>query len=334
VEKPQLVNFIAKIMEDSGFKVYKNFKTTKQIVDIYAVLPTSMGDFGVVVACKNYEKEFEVGTDILREMEEVSNILKASKITVVTSSSFSPQAIKYAERNNIKLVDRNKLITLAQKYSKKEGYNKNNPIFSTKPEESNFLDEKDKFYDNPLNYDNGEPLSNSVYDNETIEPNYTDSTLSYEDEAYVNEFLNNDNYGRETNSEPKYSLFKHNTTQSNSRSLFGARKNTQPKRKGFNFNIKRSNMELPASIEKLRPLWTNTIFLIVVVVLLSYIISYALISLTSIPGGIAGVVELLVALALSYGLVLFVDRDGAQILVKGTAIFFVSLIILMLLVIL
>ena len=26
MEKPQLINFIAKVMEDSGFKVYKNFK--------------------------------------------------------------------------------------------------------------------------------------------------------------------------------------------------------------------------------------------------------------------------------------------------------------------
>ena len=60
MEKPQLINFIAKVMEDSGFKIYKNFKTSRKTIDIYAVLPTSMGDFGVVVACKNYDRTFEM----------------------------------------------------------------------------------------------------------------------------------------------------------------------------------------------------------------------------------------------------------------------------------
>ena len=60
LEKPQLINFIAKVLEDSGFKVYKNFKTSQRVIDIYAVLPTTIGDFGVVVACKNYEKTFEI----------------------------------------------------------------------------------------------------------------------------------------------------------------------------------------------------------------------------------------------------------------------------------
>ena len=38
LEKPQLINFIAKVMEDSGFRVYKNFKTSQRVIDIYAVL--------------------------------------------------------------------------------------------------------------------------------------------------------------------------------------------------------------------------------------------------------------------------------------------------------
>lgn len=335
MEKPQLINFIAKVMEDSGFKVYKNFKTTKQIVDIYAVLPSSMGDIGVVVACKNYEKEFEVGTDILRQMEEVSDILKASKITVVTSSSFSKQAVNYAKKRNIKLVDRNKLTALAQKYSEKDHTKNLNNLITKQTNE-------DEIFDNPTTYDNGEPLLDTDYDNSTIETVKDDSTpLSYEDEATVNEFLNNDNFGQDDNVTPKHSLFKGNTNRNDSpnfKSLFSnaksSRRSSGKSSNRFNFNSDKPKKEGPSTIDKLKPIWSNTLFLIVVVVLLSYIISYALISLTNIPGGIAGVVELLVALALSYGLILFVDRDGAQILVKGTVIFFISLIILMLLVIL
>ena len=45
-------------MEDSGFKVYKNFKTSQRVIDIYAILPKKIGDFGVVVECKKYDKNF------------------------------------------------------------------------------------------------------------------------------------------------------------------------------------------------------------------------------------------------------------------------------------
>ena len=47
-------------MEDSGFKIYKNFRTSQKVVDIYAILPTTIGDFGVVVACKNYDKRWKM----------------------------------------------------------------------------------------------------------------------------------------------------------------------------------------------------------------------------------------------------------------------------------
>ena len=57
-----MINFIAKVMEDSGFKVYKNFKTSQKVIDIYAIMPTTIGDFDVVVACKNYDKEVNMGS--------------------------------------------------------------------------------------------------------------------------------------------------------------------------------------------------------------------------------------------------------------------------------
>ena len=93
-----MINFIAKVMEDSGFKVYKNFKTSQRVIDIYAILPTTIGDFGVVVACKNYDKNFEVGVDVLRDMERVAESLKASKVAIIASSSFTNQATNYALR--------------------------------------------------------------------------------------------------------------------------------------------------------------------------------------------------------------------------------------------
>ncbi|WP_225369436.1 restriction endonuclease [Methanobrevibacter arboriphilus] len=115
MEKLQLVNFISKVMEESGFKVYKDFKTSQKVIDIYGVLPSVMGDFSVVVACKNYDKQWEVGIDILKEMEMIGRNLKASKVVIVTSSIFSSQSRNYASKKNIKLIDRDNLMILAKK---------------------------------------------------------------------------------------------------------------------------------------------------------------------------------------------------------------------------
>jgi hypothetical protein len=117
LDKNRLVRFMARVMEESGFKVYRNFQTSRHIIDIYGVLPTVLGDIGVVVACKNYDDRWEVGLDVLKEMEMVGKTLKASKIVVVTTSYFTNNAINYAGRRNIKIIDKDGLLALAKKFS-------------------------------------------------------------------------------------------------------------------------------------------------------------------------------------------------------------------------
>ena len=50
------------------------------------------------------------------------------------------------------------------------------------------------------------------------------------------------------------------------------------------------------------------------------------------PTGYLGIAELIIALLLSYTVVMYTDEE-ADVLVKGTIIFFISLIILMILMI-
>ncbi|AUB55235.1 restriction endonuclease [Methanobacterium sp. MZ-A1] len=119
LDKNRLVKFMARVMEESGFKVYRNFQTSRHIIDIYGVLPTILGDIGVVVACKNYDDRWEVGLDVLKEMEMVGKTLKASKIVIVTTSYFTKSAVNYADRRNIKIIDKDGLVTLAKKFSAK-----------------------------------------------------------------------------------------------------------------------------------------------------------------------------------------------------------------------
>ncbi len=117
MDKNRLIKFMARVMEESGFKVYRNFQTSRHIIDIYGVLPTVLGDIGVVVACKNYDDRWEVGLDVLKEMEMVGKTLKASKIVVVTTSYFTNSAINYASRRNIKTIDKDGLMVMAKKFS-------------------------------------------------------------------------------------------------------------------------------------------------------------------------------------------------------------------------
>jgi restriction endonuclease Mrr len=119
LEKNRLVDFVAKIMEKSGFKVHKYFKTSKHLVDIYGVLPTVLGDIGVVVTCKNYEEKWKVGLDVLKEMEMVAKTLQASKVIVVTTSTFSDNALSYANGRNISLIDKDDLMNIAKSLSNK-----------------------------------------------------------------------------------------------------------------------------------------------------------------------------------------------------------------------
>ena len=81
----------------------------------------------------------------------------------------------------------------------------------------------------------------------------------------------------------------------------------------------------------LKPILSNTIVIIAIVVLVTYLIAYVLYILgnfAKVPAGYLGLVELIVAFLLSYAFALYAERSS-DILVKGTIIFFISLVILM-----
>ena len=75
----------------------------------------------------------------------------------------------------------------------------------------------------------------------------------------------------------------------------------------------------------------NPLVLIILVVVVSYLLSFIVGNLLRMDAGIAGLIELVVALLLSYGLSLYTDRNR-DFVVKGTFVFFVSLIILIILI--
>ena len=74
----------------------------------------------------------------------------------------------------------------------------------------------------------------------------------------------------------------------------------------------------------------NPVILLVVIV--SYALSYLLGNVLKAGGGIGGLVEMLVALVMSYGLTYFFSERNRYFIIRGTVIFFVSLIILIILI--
>ena len=287
-------------MEDSGFKVYKNFKTSQKVIDIYAILPTTIGDFGVVVACKNYEKTFQIGVDVLKEMEDVQASIKASKVTIVASCYFSEQARNYALRKNIKIVDRDGLLELARKYQDRT---------------------------------NQTTLDNTPYDGgagQYIEEEYPEYTYDASDMEYIMQ-------RRDANPAVyKNTLYRqvYEPRNINPRGLL----NRIPHPPARNHNVQTNLYNYDAgtrggflSNPLVATLIKNPIVLIILVVVFSYLISFIAGSLLKMDSGMAGLIEMIVALLLSYGLSLYTDRN-TDFIVKGTFIFFISLIILILLI--
>ena len=299
MEKPQLINFIAKVMEDSGFKVYKNFKTSQKVIDIYAVLPTTIGDFGVVVACKNYDKDFEIGVDVLKEMEDVQQSIKASKVTIVSSSYFSNQAKNYALRKNIKLVDRDNLLELAKRYQDRTSQT---------------------------------TLDNTPYDGGAsayIEEQYPD--YEYEYDASDMEYLMQ---RREAYPNVYKSSLYRQSDEPRSRSVlsFLNRNRSSPSTRSSQSDLYNYNSPRNANYEPLLfKLINNPIVLIILVVAISYALAFLFGNVLGMDAGICGLVEMIVALLLSYGLSLYTERNS-DFLIKGTFVFFISLIILIILI--
>lgn len=263
LEKDRLVRFIAKVMEESGFKVYKDYKTSRHVIDIYGVLPTELGDMGVVVACKNYDEHWEVGLDVLKEMEMVGKTLQASKVVVVTSSNFTTSASNYAARKNIKLIDKEGIITIAKKFSKKD------------------------------------------YEYEDSDADTAEEYGDDQREVYTS------------------------IPPSKKSALFSGGNKSLSKVKSKSIS---PSVNLGGVVPTVKAILHNTIALIVIVLLLSSLITYV-IGIFNKSTAVTGMSKILSSAILAYGLVFLVEKNSNEVLTKGTIVFFVSMIIYVILII-
>jgi len=96
---------IASIMEDMGFDVELTQATRDGGSDIIAYVKNAVCEYLTLVECKKYAPDNKVGVGIVREVTGVHHIKNATKSIIVTTSFFTPDAIKEAAafKNNIDL---------------------------------------------------------------------------------------------------------------------------------------------------------------------------------------------------------------------------------------
>ena len=95
----------------------------------------------------------------------------------------------------------------------------------------------------------------------------------------------------------------------------------------YNYNSMQNSYREPLLLKLLN----NPIVLVIFVVVAAYVIAYLLGNILHIDAGFVGIIEMVVALLLSYGISLYTVRNS-DFIVKGSFVFFISLIILIILI--
>jgi len=287
LEKERLIKFIATIMEESGFKTTTNYPVDNQVIDIYATLETSVGEVGVVVACKNYEEPWTVGLDVLKDMEHAAKAVNASKILIFTTSRFTHGAAVYAQKRNIKLVDKKGLMKIAQNYSKKQR------VVSEPSVDEDEFDYDDYYYES-----SSRPQS--------LNPNRGNNSHA----IFSGRFSRSN---RSSNS----SLNQYQSTSYQPRSYINTASN-----RSISIRDKLPAVDVDKSLTFFKE---HMIVYMVLLIIIAAIISLIFNRITT--GRYTGLGKIAASAIVCYGGLLLVERNLSELLFKGSIIFFISIII-------
>lgn len=289
MDKERLLNFIATIMEDSGFRTQLNYPIANQVIDIYGTLDTSVGEVGVIVAVKNYEEPWKIGLDVLKDMEVAAKAIKASKIIIFTTSSYTHGAAVYAQKRNIKLVDRKGLIKIAKDYAEKT-----NIVTDENTEEEYYYDgEEDDYID--------------LNDNINTKP------------ASLNP------HSSSNNTQTIFSTGRLNRSSSTSYS-YQQNLSNQPRRSLISKVPKLTTPKINVNVDKAFDFFKNhMIVYLILLVIIASIISYIFNLITA--GPYTGLGKIVTSAIICYGGLSLVNRNLSDILFSGSIIFFISIII-------
>lgn len=111
---------IASILKDLGFEVELTQATRDGGSDIIAYIRNAVCSYLTLVECKKYAPENKVGVGIIRQVTGVHHLKRATKSLIVTTSYFSPDAIKEAKafENQLDLKDYDSVKDWLKRYRK------------------------------------------------------------------------------------------------------------------------------------------------------------------------------------------------------------------------
>lgn len=290
MEKEQLVNFISTIMDDSGFSVTKNYKVDNKTIDIYGTLTTRAGEVGVVVACKNYEEPWKVDVSVLKEMEALARKVHASKVIIFTTSSYSHGCVLYAQKRNIKLVDRKGLIKIAKNYAERRNI-VSEPVVSYEDEYSGYNAQPNR---NPPRLDSSSQRRRFKNKRRSSRASLSRGSSTYSHSGYDR-------------------VHRASASRLSSHSSHGG---------GGNFLAKVSSLDMSGILDFYD---RHQIIYLIILVLLSAAVAYLFSLLTS--GPYTGLGKIITSAIICFGGLGLVERNISNLIFKAGIIFFISIII-------
>ena len=104
---------VAHLLSQFGWKVELTPQTRDGGVDIFATSQdTADLDVSWIVECKKFSENRKVGVELLRQLHGAKEFLGVSNAVLVTTSSFTPDAVQFAAKlYDLKLIDRKKLLS-------------------------------------------------------------------------------------------------------------------------------------------------------------------------------------------------------------------------------
>ena len=293
MEKERLVNFISTIMDDSGFNVTKNYRVGNETIDIYGTLRTKAGEVGVVVACKNYVEPWTVGLEVVKDMEKLARKVHASKIIIFTTSSYSHACAIYAQKRNIKLVDRKGLIKIAKNYAERRNI-VSEPVVSYEDEYSGYNAPVNR---KPARLDSKSHGGRFSHRQKSQRSSRSSNMYSSRPSAY-----SNSGYTNRSRSGGHFSLSKPSV--------------------GSGMMNKMSNVNISGMLD----LYENhQIIYLIILIILASAVAYLFSLVTS--GPFTGLGKIITSAIICFGGLGLVERNISNLIFKAGIIFFISIII-------
>ena len=114
----QFEELIAELLDKQGYNVQITPQTRDGGKDLLIATPTELGDLIYLVECKKYSEKNPVGVSIVRELYGVLEAERATAGLIVTTSTFSNDAIKFREniKHRMSLKDYRQIINWINKY--------------------------------------------------------------------------------------------------------------------------------------------------------------------------------------------------------------------------